>query len=108
MCKEIDIDDPTLADAMENIPPDDVLIIQGKGGPMSVMGPPVTKLHDDIMYKASSLRLRDELKNHFTEHLRELVLSRAVTEGKPVIDADDMAACFDEAFRLAKEDLLLN
>lgn len=105
MCKHIDIDDPTLADAMENIPPGDVLIVEGKGGPMSIIGPPITKLHDDIMFKASSIRLRDELKNHFTEHLRELVLSRAVTEGKPVIDADDMAACFDEAFRLAKRDL---
>lgn len=40
MCKQIDIDDPNLTDAMDSMVPGDHLIVEGKGGPMSVIAMP--------------------------------------------------------------------
>ncbi len=39
MCKEIDIDDPGLAKALNDLKTGDTLIIQGKGGPMTCYTP---------------------------------------------------------------------
>lgn len=63
------------------------------------------ELHDDLRYKSRSLRLRDELQALFVERTRQLVMEIAAKAGKTTIDAEDMESCFDEAYRLAREDL---
>lgn len=63
------------------------------------------ELHDDLRFQMRSLTLRNKFKELFTERTSQIAMERAIETGKLVIDADDMEACFDEAYQLAKEDL---